>query len=600
MRLPFPRLRHLLRRPAPLELWYDEAYRVPLPSLEAATGIEPRRVDFVAWYLLETKSVAPAQVRSPYPVTWADLARVHPPEWLEALQQPQTLAQIFGVDPSEIAVEPLLRFVRLCCGGTVAATRSVLTTRGAAMNLGGGFHHAHRAKGGGFCAVNDIAVAVARARAEGFTGQVAVLDMDAHPPDGVAECLADDPAAWVGSLTASRWAHTGPVDEVILPEGTGDKGYLEALDALLERMPKPELAFVIAGGDVLAKDRFGRLAMTVAGTRARDIRIHEALEDVPQVWVPGGGYHPDAWRVLAGAGLVLAGRSRRRIPRSYDPLTRRFATVSGELRPEALHGDEGGAPLELTEEDLFGALGHRPPPSPRLLGYYTASGIEYGLFRQGILGQLRRMGYEHLRVDIDALGTGDRLRVYGQAEGAEHLLIEAILERRRLGNSEVLFVNWLTLRNPRARFQPGRPPLPGQDVPGLGLAREATLLLGLIARRLCLDAVVFRPAWYHLARAGSTQFRFVDPERHGRLEALMRDTAGMGVTPLSRAVAEGRVMKDGQPYAWEASDFAYYPEGAPDDPQWQRRMEEEKAKVRFSVRERRPESPPLPPPGGES
>ena len=74
-----------------------------------------------------------------------------------------------------------------------------------ALNLLGGFHHAKPDAGGGFCAVNDLAVAVAAVRAEGFAGRVLVLDLDAHPPDGTAACLAADPSAWIGSLSGSSW-----------------------------------------------------------------------------------------------------------------------------------------------------------------------------------------------------------------------------------------------------------------------------------------------------------------------------------------------------------------------------------------------------------
>ena len=573
------RLRGLFRQAPPLEVWYDEAYRLPLPSLEAMAGLDPRRVDLVAWYLLQTRALKPSQLRTPELASWEDLHRAHDPAYLESLQTPQALAKIFAVDAREIPVEPLLRFVRLAAGGTITATRSVLITGGAALNLAGGFHHASRAHGGGFCAVNDLAAAVKRVRHEGFDGQVCVLDLDAHPPDGIVDCLKDDPKVWVGSLTASRWEHTGPVDEIVLPAETGDVPYLRALGELLGRMPKPELAFVVSGADILAGDRLGRLGLTLAGARERDHQAFLALEGVPQVWLPGGGYRPDAWRVLAGTGLVLAGRAHKRIPRSYDPLTRRFHRVSREMTAASLHGDD----WTITEEDIFGELNAGPPPAPRVLGYYSPSGIEYGLYRQGILGHVRRMGYESLRVDVDTVGTGDRLRLFGTAEGGEHVLIEAILERCRIGGVEALFVNWLTLRNPRIRYTEGRPLLPGQEVPGLGLAREATMLLSLIAKRLGLQAVVFRPAWFHLARAGRSDYRFVDPERQGRFEALCRDTEGVPLAEISRAVSDGRVLLDGEPYAWEATDFAHYLSEPPEDPEWDRRRGAERERVRFEL-----------------
>ncbi|MGA9520662.1 MAG: histone deacetylase [Myxococcaceae bacterium] len=571
------RLLRLLRPPPHLEVWYDEAYRMPLPSLEAAAGIEPRRVDFVLWFLLDRGVLQRDQVRTPPLITFEDLQRVHPPEYLEALHQPATLARIFGVDPSEIAVDPLLRSVRLGAGGTLEAARSSLARRGPSLNLHGGFHHARVAGGAGFCAVNDIAVAVQALRADGFDGQVVVLDFDAHPPDGTAECLRGDEKCWIGSLSGSRWDGLEGVDEQVLPDRADDATYLAALEALLNRMPAPDLAFVVAGCDVLAGDRFGRLGLTKRGARRRDVLVAKALAGVGAVWLPGGGYHPDAWRVLAGTALVLTGHPHRGIRKSYDPLMSRFVRVSGQLEPTDLHGD-----LELTFADLEQELFGRPPSNPRLLGFYTASGLEYALYRQGVLGHIQRLGYEKLRVDLDAGDVGQRMRLLGQSDGREHVLIEVVVERQQRGHDEVLFVNWLSLRNPRATFTPSRPQLPGQEVPGLGMGPEATALLGLMARRLGLSAVVFRPAWYHLAYVGRARYRFVDPERQGRFEALVRDLGKLPLLEATRALAEGRVRMNDEPYRWEASDMMYRLEPEEPTDEWNERCEHERERVRFT------------------
>ena len=72
------------------------------------------------------------------------------------------------------------------------------------LNLLGGFHHAAPDAAGGFCPVNDVAVAIAAVRAEGFLRRVVVLDLDAHPPDGLALCLLDDASRYVVALEARR------------------------------------------------------------------------------------------------------------------------------------------------------------------------------------------------------------------------------------------------------------------------------------------------------------------------------------------------------------------------------------------------------------
>ncbi len=571
------RARGWLHRRA-VTVWYDPQYRLPLSGIEVSAGMEPRRADFAWWWLRDSGAVVKGCLRTPRRVPWDEIARVHTPDLLESLARPEALAAVFAVDPSDVPVDELMHAIRLAVGGTVGAARETLRTRLPALNLLGGFHHAAPGAAGGFCPLNDVAIAIAAVRAEGFRGRVAVLDLDAHPPDGIALCLEKDPARWIGSISGSDWGPLPGVDETVLPEGAGDAAYLEALGALLARMPRARLAFVLAGGDVLAGDRLGKLGLSLAGTRERDLRVAVELEGVPQVWLPAGGYSRDAWRALASTGTAVATGSLVPIPASYDPLSARYARISARLELDVL-GDTG----ELTAEDLEEALGIRPSRQRLLLGFYTASGIEHALWRYGMLDTLTRMGFRQFRVALDSSGLGERVRVFGEADGVEHLLVELILERRRVLGVEVLFVHWLALRNPRARFSERRPRLPGQEVPGLGLAREAGTMLARMAIRLGLGGVVFRPAHYHTAFTARHHFQFVDPERQGRFEALARDLASVPLLDATEALAEGRVLMNGAPYAWEADDMAYWLRESPSEPG---EVERERERVRFELRPR--------------
>lgn len=548
------RLRIRLRR-RPLAVWYAPEYRLPVSGVEAAVGLEPRRSDYVAWWLVACGAVAAPALRRPERIGFEDLDRVHAVEVVEGLGQAEALARVFAADPSDVPVDELAATVRLACGGTLAAAREALATGRATLNLQGGFHHAAPAAAGGFCAVNDVAVAIAALRADGFGGRVAVLDLDAHPPDGIAACLARDRSAWIGSLSGSDWGPLPGVDETVLREGSGDGPYLSALAALLGRMPRAALAFVLAGGDVLAGDRFGRLALTLDGARRRDLAVAGALAASPSVWLPAGGYHVDAWRVLAGTGMALAARSRAAIPERYDPMMARYSAIARELSQSDLGEDA------FTAEDLEESLGLRSRASrqQRLLGYYTASGLEHALHRYGVLDHLRRIGYGGFRVTLDRTGAGERFRLHGRADRAEHVLVELVLDRRHVAGVDVLYVNWMCLRNPKARFSALRPPLPGQDAPGLGIAREIAELLAVVARRLGLAGVAFRPAHYHSAFAARRAFAFVDPARQGRFEALQRDVGHLSLLDASAAVEGGRALLDGAPYAWEADEMLLAP-----------------------------------------
>ena len=259
-------------RRRPLRIVYDEAYRLPISGLEAGPhAMETRRADDALHYLLHARALPASQVVNPEPCSYGDLARVHTPAYLESLHEPATLAKIFAVDLSDVYVDEVLRTLRLGVGGTLRAARDTLAKERPVINLFGGFHHAAPDRGAGFCALNDVAVAIAALRADGFEGRVGVLDFDFHPPDGTAECLGRDPSVWLGSVSGADWGPLPGVDEVRLADGTDDGPYLAAVEALLARMPEVALVFVLAGADVLAGDRLGHFRLSLTGTRRREL-----------------------------------------------------------------------------------------------------------------------------------------------------------------------------------------------------------------------------------------------------------------------------------------------------------------------------------------
>jgi hypothetical protein len=322
-------------------------------------------------------------------------------------------------------------------------------------------------------------------------------------------------------------------------------------------MPDVELAFVLAGADVLTGDRLGQFKLSLSGTRRRELLVSRRLGSLPQVWLPAGGYSSHAWKVLAGAGLTLAFDTEDPIPTDYDPLVGRMIGISRTLKAEAL-----GSDAVVTEADISESLGLPRTGPPKLLGFYTAEGLEYALERYRLLPILRRLGFHNLHCVFDRVSPYERARLLGTdaITGQENVLIELEVDRRRLGPGTFLFVNWLSLRNPRAHFSSLRPQLPGQEVPGLGLAREMSQLLTLMARRTLLDGVAFRPSWFHMAYAARHDARFVDPARQGRFEALTRDLKEIPLLEATHALAEGTVKLNGEPYRWEPDEMVRWRE----------------------------------------
>jgi acetoin utilization deacetylase AcuC-like enzyme len=164
---------------------------------------------------------------------------------------------------------------RRSAGATLEACRAA-AAEGVAVSLAGGTHHAFRAHGAGYCVFNDSAIAALAMQAEGRARRVLIVDCDVHQGDGTAAILADDPSAFTFSIHAGKNFpfHKQASDlDIELPDATGDEAYLAALERGLcsaLSASQPDLAIYLAGADPFVGDRLGRLALTMAGLRARD------------------------------------------------------------------------------------------------------------------------------------------------------------------------------------------------------------------------------------------------------------------------------------------------------------------------------------------
>jgi acetoin utilization deacetylase AcuC-like enzyme len=204
--------------------------------------------------------------------------------------------------------------------GTVLAARDAVET-GISGNLAGGTHHACSDHGEGYCVLNDVAIAIRRLRQEGRIVRALVVDLDVHHGNGTAEILAGDTDSFTLSVHGERNypARKPPSTlDVALPDGTGDDAYMRAMVPALDdaiRRCRPDIAFYLAGVDVLAGDRFGRLALTRDGLAARDRHVLSTLRSarIPIALVLSGGYastpaltadlHAEVYRQARALGL---------------------------------------------------------------------------------------------------------------------------------------------------------------------------------------------------------------------------------------------------------------------------------------------------------
>lgn len=234
----------------------------------------------------------------PETATREQLLRVHTAEYLADLDSHQHTMRTM---PAELPISPeIVDAYYLMAGGTVMATEMALE-HGAALNIGGGFHHAFADKAEGFCYINDVAVGVRHAMSDAVgehrRERVAVVDCDLHQGNGTARIFRDDPNVFTFSI---HQENNYPIKEkssldIGLADLTGDEVYLEklkeGLDTVFGRFG-PRFVVYVAGVDPYEDDQLGGLRLTRPGMRRRDELVFDYChrQSTPVAAVLAGGY----------------------------------------------------------------------------------------------------------------------------------------------------------------------------------------------------------------------------------------------------------------------------------------------------------------------
>ena len=244
------------------------------------------------------------------------LTTVHEPAYVAAVRAASafgTADEARGLGTEDNPVFPGMHeaAARMVAGSVDAALAVWRGEAEHAVNVGGGLHHAMPGAASGFCIYNDAAVAIRAALAAGAS-RVAYVDLDAHHGDGVQAVFWDDPRVLTVSVhetgvrlfpgTGFPREIGGPGAEgsavnVALPSGTGDAGWLRALDAVvppLLRAFAPDLLVTQHGCDTHRLDPLTTLRTSVDGQRVAASMLHDLAHEV------AGG----RWLALGGGGYA--------------------------------------------------------------------------------------------------------------------------------------------------------------------------------------------------------------------------------------------------------------------------------------------------------
>src|SRR5881628_666877 len=258
------------------------------------------------------------------PATRREVKRVYQDSYLEhfenldeGLLDPETAVHPGTFDQALLAAGAVLHGTRSAAGNG-RPTVSLVRPPG---------HHAGPDYGGGFCYLNNVAIAAADQIAEGR--RVAILDYVAHHGNGTRDIFADSASVlYLSTHEYGIYPGTGPAEDVGTGDGRGftvnipfsagcgDASYLAAHDRIVEPIVeqfRPDLILVSLGIDADYRDPITSLVLSSPGyveLMARTAALAGRLCASRFAVALEGGYHLDALgEVIAGVVAGLRGRS---------------------------------------------------------------------------------------------------------------------------------------------------------------------------------------------------------------------------------------------------------------------------------------------------
>jgi hypothetical protein len=163
-----------------------------------------------------------------------------------------------------------------------------------------------------------------------------------------------------------------------------------------------------------------------------------------------------------------------------------------------------------------------------------------------------------------------RLRLFHEEKDPEKVIVDLKIREGRLAPKdylhldpefyeyEYLVLEWLTLQNPLLPFSKKRPPLPGQQHPGLGLRKKVVDVFVYLARLLRKDGILAFPAYFHNALLFSRFFYFLNPEKMAEILAIEKSFPKIPFKHLAWVVYLNCLRRnDGSVYEWRAEEQVY-------------------------------------------
>jgi len=284
------------------------------------------------WELLRERGLLDQpwlKVIKPEPASREDLLLVHDGRYVDLIFRLSEQSRPY--DWETPCSPDILEALLLIIGGDLAVGDAVLAgdvEKG--IGLGGGYHHAGRDYGGGFCLFNDVAILVEHLRRRHGLERIMIVDHDVHAGNGTSDIFYSDPGVLFISIhqdPRTIYPGTGFIHQIgsgpgrgyniniPLPPGTGDESYMKVLEevvAPLAREFKPQFIISNGGSDPHFMDMLGSLMITAKGFHSITSFITSLADELcggRYVLLIGSGYNPSvlplSWLALMMGAMRL-------------------------------------------------------------------------------------------------------------------------------------------------------------------------------------------------------------------------------------------------------------------------------------------------------
>jgi len=303
-----------------LPIIYHHDYNLSLWGIENFHPFDSKKYKKVFNKLEKEFSITYDDVSHPVEVGPEILLLVHSSKYLLSLKESETIEKIVEIPgiswiPASMLDKKLLYPMRLATGGTLMAVDAAQKF-GWAINLSGGYHHAKKDEGDGFCAYGDIALAADKYLRKNVKGTVLIVDLDAHQGNGPESMLGNDPRiAILDIYNEDIYPHDEEAKKYIRYHGPiysnmEDDEYLALTKNLLDKAFKEnkfDLVIYNAGTDIYEADSLGEIKISAKGIIKRDeIVFKEARKrKIPIMMLLSGGYTQESGNIIGDSIINL-------------------------------------------------------------------------------------------------------------------------------------------------------------------------------------------------------------------------------------------------------------------------------------------------------